>query len=434
MKIQLFNPPSHHYTGMQYQMNPALGLPILAAVLNAAGHTCEVTDLEALGVSPDRLQARFAAQRDRWPDVVGVTALTSSARGARDVVRAIRAAGYTGKVIVGGVHATLFEHEPKEWSGVDAVVTGECEGNILHILEKEMEWENGAYRIWHGERAPIESVPAPDWEHHSPTPASYQGNFPKVGHPEGISQWSRGCPWHCVFCGNIVFGHRPTRYRPPANVEAELIALKALGLKALFVYDDELIGGPMPNGWMAEVADRIAPLDFAWKGQGRCSTRHITLDLLADVKRSGCRVMMWGVESFSPNVLRATRKGTSPADIWHTLRASKEAGVQNWLFTMVGNLEETEDDLALTAECLRTAYLEGLVDYRQTTVVTALPGTELWDIQKRDGWWTAPPESGPAMHQVYQPTPWLSAERIAYWLRKFEEACPVSYYGRAACT
>jgi radical SAM superfamily enzyme YgiQ (UPF0313 family) len=258
------------------------------------------------------------------------------------------------------------------------------------------------------------------------------GNFPKVGHPEGITMWSRGCPWHCIFCGNTIFRHRPTHYRPPANVESELRNLRQLGLNALFVYDDELVGGPMPHGWMTEVADRIAPLGFAWKAQGRCSRKHITRELLEDMKRAGCKVVMWGVESFSPDVLRAIGKGTFPSDIWHTLRLAKECGLQNWLFTMIGNYQERESDLALTSECLRTAYLEGLVDYRQTTVVTALPGTELWDIQKREGWWTAPPESGPAMHQVYQSTPWLSAERIAYWMRRFDEVCPVGAAGRMA--
>jgi radical SAM superfamily enzyme YgiQ (UPF0313 family) len=99
---------------------------------------------------------------------------------------------------------------------------------------------------------------------------------------------------------------------------------------------------------------------------------------------------------------------------------------------MVGSPEETDDDLAETARCLARAYHEGLIDYRQTSVVTALPGTELWERQLREGWWHQPPEEGAQMAQIYQPTPWLSAARIAYWRRKLDEVCPATSAGRIA--
>ena len=33
MKVQLFNPPVHHYSGVHYKMNPPLSLPIIAAAV-----------------------------------------------------------------------------------------------------------------------------------------------------------------------------------------------------------------------------------------------------------------------------------------------------------------------------------------------------------------------------------------------------------------
>lgn len=49
MNIQLFCPPSFYYGDMNFRMLPTLGLPILASILNKAGHYTEVVDLEALG-------------------------------------------------------------------------------------------------------------------------------------------------------------------------------------------------------------------------------------------------------------------------------------------------------------------------------------------------------------------------------------------------
>jgi radical SAM superfamily enzyme YgiQ (UPF0313 family) len=329
---------------------------------------------------------------------------------------------------VGGAHATLSPEEVCAWPGVDMVVTGECEGSIVEHIEDSSEWSG-----WQmGLSLPIEQIPAPDWAHHNPPPSAYQGNAPHIGLPEGISMWSRGCPHSCIFCGNVVFGQQRIRYRPAANVAAEMADLKARRIKAVFVYDDELLGLPAPAGWWQDIAEQVGPLGLVWKGQGRCSERHITPEVLRLAQQSGGRVIMWGVESFSQRVLDANRKGLTLADIWTTLRRAKEAGLRNWLFTMVGMYEEGEADAALTAEGLRQAYNEGLVDYRQTTVCTTLPGTELERRARAEGWYVPTPESGPQMQQVYQSTPWLSAERIAYWQRRYAEACPVSFEGRAA--
>lgn len=418
----LFNPSSFWYTGQTYRINPALGLPILAAVLNNAGHHCEVTDLEALQVAPDRLRQAFAAQKDRWPDVVGVTALTASSRGAQDTITAVREAGFTGSVLVGGVHVTLRPDDALSW-GADTVVTGECEGNIVSIVE------SGTRGIVAGVSLPIDQIPAPAWRVHNPAPNSYGGNLPWLNKPELITMWSRGCPWKCVMCGNAVFGQQRTRYRPPVQIEAELRGLKAYGARSLFVYDDEMVGLPLPTGWAQELADRIEPLHLTWKTQGRCSHKHVTLDLLQTLYRAGCRVIMWGVESFSQPVLNAMRKGTLVEDIWHTLRLAKQAGIKNFIFTMIGSYKEGDDDLAVTAESLSKAYGEGLIDYRQTTIVTAMLGTELAAIQKREGWYVAPPECGPQAAQIYHDTPWLSGQRMLHWLREFERVCPVDSAG-----
>jgi radical SAM superfamily enzyme YgiQ (UPF0313 family) len=153
---------------------------------------------------------------------------------------------------------------------------------------------------------------------------------------------------------------------------------------------------------------------------------------MADLYRAGCRVVMWGVESFSQAVLDANQKGTSTEDIWHSLRTARAAGIQNWVFSMVGMYGETDADAALTAEGLKKGYEEGLIDYRQTTVTTVMPGTELHRKAVAEGWYVPAPECGPQMQSAYTSTPWLSAERIAYWQRRYAEVCPVDYRGKAA--
>jgi radical SAM superfamily enzyme YgiQ (UPF0313 family) len=417
MKIQLFNPPSFYYGDMQFKMLPTLGLPILAAVLNKAGHHTEVTDLEAHGVTPPKLREAFTRQFGRWPDVVGFTGLNGGARGIKECIAELRAAGFQGRIIVGGAWAT---HAPEAaiGFGADLVVTGECEGNITELLEMD------ARGIVPGTPAPIETIPAPDWTHFSPDITTYYGNMAMLRPNPGITMWTRGCPYNCIFCSNLIFNHRPTRYRPPENIEAEMKDLKDRGVRRVYVYDDELVGTKMPPGWMADVADRVGPLGFSMVTQGRCSQKFVTPELMADVKRSGINTVFWGVESFSQKVLDAMNKHTSLDDIWHTLRTSKAAGVNNGLFIMIGNYQETDEDAELTAKGLELAYQFGLVDYRQSTVCTVMEGTQLEAMQKQEGWYIEPEFAGRDLRKAHG-TPWLSAKRIDYWQNVFNKVCPV---------
>jgi hypothetical protein len=96
VKIRLYNPPVHYYSGVHYRMNPPLGLPIIAAVLDQAGHDVAVTDLEALQVTPDKLAELYAAKPDEWPDAVGFTVTTHNARGARESIKALREGEHQG--------------------------------------------------------------------------------------------------------------------------------------------------------------------------------------------------------------------------------------------------------------------------------------------------------------------------------------------------
>ncbi len=418
MRIALYNPPVHHYAGVRYRMNPPLGLPILAAVLNAAGHEARVYDLEALGVPPAGLVRAFARYGDAAPDAVGFTTTQHNARGARECITALRDAGYDGHVVVGGPYATQRVRgavDTESAWGADAWVAGECEGNVVRLFEERLSG------VIEGEPAPIESVPGPDWGVHTPGPLEYGGNLPDVGRPEGIAMWSRGCPHPCTFCGNPVYGRQRVRRRPPGRVYEDMAALKALGARSVFVYDDELPGMPGGDAWLGECCEAIAPLGLAWKCQGRVS-EDISPDLLAQMAAAGCKAIMWGVESFSEKVLAAMKKGTTEAGIWHTLRAAHAAGIGNWLFLMVGNYGETAADLAYTARAVGQAAREGLVQWRQVTVCTPVPGTPLYDTAAAEGWLHEPPEVGPQMAQVYSATPWLKERDIRYWRAQLEGA------------
>jgi len=420
MRILLLNPPVSYYTNIRLRLNPTLGLAYISAMLKKAGHRCAIVDMEAMGMTPQSMKG-ILDRLSRPPDAIGVTVLSSSARGAKETIAEARNLGYGGRIIVGGVHPSLYPDEVAGWPGVNTVVTGECEGNVVSIFE-----DNDAVGVIAGERiSSIDQLPTPDWSTHIPSFDQYYGNPPFLLHPEAIAMMSRGCPHRCTPCCNPLYKHQRQRFRPPSSIAQEIEYLKRdFGVKSIFFYDDELPGTPLPKGWLDDLVVVLSPLNIPWKCQGRCSRKYASAEVMKKFYDAGCRAVMWGVESFSQRVLDYMKKDVKVEDIWITLRASKEAGILNWVFTMIGNYGETEEDLVLTLRGLEKAQKEGLIDYRQTTVATALPGTELEKQQKEEGWYHEPPQSGPLMYQTYHDTPWLKASTISRYLHLFELVCP----------
>lgn len=409
MKAVLYNPPTWYYLNLHWRSLPMLSLAIVGAVLVKAGWDVSIIDLEAISKLPDEIDVPDA-------DWVGFTVVTCAVRGAQDCIKSLRAKGYKGMIAVGGIHPTTCPQEALAW-GADLVVTGECEGNIAVLLASR---QTGIHA---GEPVNIDEIPLPNWDIHRPNISTYTGNYHIIHQHPGVSMWARGCPYKCIFCSNLIYNGQPTRYYKPERIEADMRDLHTRGVRSVYVYDDELVGTQQPDGWMREIADRIEPIGLRWITQGRCSSKHITVDLMRDMYRAGCRAIFWGVESFSPNVLKAIHKGTTPADIWHSLKAAKVAGIKNGLFTMIGNYKETIKDAEITFKSLRTGYENKLIDFRTTFATNIMPGTELERIAKKEGWYQSPVD-GFASQTKPAGTPWMSKHQVDTWMKRYDRVCP----------
>lgn len=407
MKITLFNPPNWYYSEQSIgRIYPLLSLPLIAQVLGKAGHDVNVVDLEAFTRKPHDIEPE-------GQDVIGFNVILANKRGAYDCIKQLREKGYKGLIVTGGNHAT---HKPQESidAGADLVVTGECEGNIVQLLETR------ARGIQAGQGVSIEDVPIPDWECHEPRVNTYAGHTVFLDRP-AITMWSRGCPFSCIFCGNNIFGQRATKYRPVENITAEMQYLKdRWGFKSAYVYDDELIGTRHPEGWIDGLVERIGPMGYRLAAQGRCSERQITPELMQKLRKLGLVVVYWGVESLCNETLKNINKKTTTDDIFHSLKVSKEAGIKNAIFFQVGNYRETEEQVQETYQNLKK--LKEYTDEFRVFITQVRDGTKLAELAKAEGWYTPLPEGWRTQRETNLDTPWMKRERIEYWQHKYYEA------------
>ena len=80
-------------------------------------------------------------------------------------------------------------------------------------------------------------------------------------------QFSRGCPFDCEFCDIIVMNGRVPRTKTPAQLVAELEALRLRGWKDMvFIVDDNFIGDKRRTQDLAARDDRLAEADAARHG------------------------------------------------------------------------------------------------------------------------------------------------------------------------
>jgi radical SAM superfamily enzyme YgiQ (UPF0313 family) len=154
-------------------------------------------------------------------DVVAITGKVTQRSRMYVIAGEFRRRGRT--VVIGGPFATL---NPEDAEGhADILVTGELE-ELAPRLFADLASGHWAAR-YDGSKADLDRSPLPRWDLYPLDRASL-----------GAIQTSRGCPFDCEFCDVIQYLGRKQRFKSTARVLAELDQLHALGVRQIFLVDD----------------------------------------------------------------------------------------------------------------------------------------------------------------------------------------------------
>jgi radical SAM superfamily enzyme YgiQ (UPF0313 family) len=281
VKIQLLSPAGEIHrngtgifkTALRYA---PLTLTTLAAMVPSQ-LDAEIT-LQDEGVEP--LNLDFDA------DLVGITAITGTARRAYAVADRLRARGHT--VVLGGVHPTLLPEEAADHG--DAVVIGYAEESWPRLLldhaagQLQPRYSSTTGRVLSG-------VPVARRD------LLKRNRYATVNAIEA----TRGCPHRCDFCVVPTAWRNTYAHRPIEEVIFELSTFE--GRHAVFI---DL--SPMEDVAYAKSLYRaMIPLGIRWIG---LSTTRIAEDdeLLKLAAQSGCKGLLIGFESISQETLDETHK------------------------------------------------------------------------------------------------------------------------------
>jgi radical SAM superfamily enzyme YgiQ (UPF0313 family) len=357
---------------------PPLGLAYIAAVLKEE-HDVSIVDAQALNLTTSELESTIAEEK---PDVVGVTAMTSTLKGALEAARLAKKVDAEIKTVLGGPHLFIYPQETLSYDFVDFGVAGEGEIVFPELLEaidgkRTFESIDGlAYK----DNNNIKYTPATRYVKELdslPFPARELLPNEKyfsilADQPFATMITSRGCPFRCAYCAKKKLDN-VMRYRSIKNVVDEIEhALERWKFKTIWFYDDTFtLNRKRTLEFCNEVIER--GLKFKWETPTRVD--RVDLETLKLMKKAGCRRLRYGVESGRQHILDEMKKDITLEDARNAIKWSRQAGIESFCFYMIGYPGESEEDIKATIDFA----VELDSNWAMFSNVTPYPFTELHD-------------------------------------------------------
>lgn len=183
---------------------------------------------------------------------------------------------------------------------------------------------------------------------------------------------SRGCPESCSYCPHRILA--PYRRRSVANIADELEGLTRLFHVPHVIFRDPNFTADRER--CMELCEEI--LSRGLKLHFECETRLDRLDsrLLDRLCKAGLRVISFGIESVSPEILRNVGRRAVPEEHQKAiLQECRRLGVATSAYFVAGFPEDTWESVTATIR-----YALALdPTYMQFKMLTPYPGTPFWD-------------------------------------------------------
>jgi len=304
-------------------------------------------------------------------DLVGITGYLPHIPRVKAIAKSFRKRAIP--VAVGGPGVSAAPHLLSK-EDCDIMFIGEAEKTWPRFLE---DWEKDSYHptYWQIEKIDISDSPAPRWDSIVADSHLYAN---------GCVQTTRGCPFDCEFCDVIfLYGRRP-RHKPIGNVLREIKTLQELGMRTIFICDDEFMGDtrytkkflrqliPLNNSFPQ-------PISFRTQVTLNISKDEEVLRLMADANFD---MLIIGIETPNQESLRETGKLQNiREDLVGDIHKIFSFGMGIRPGMIVGFDQDGPDIFDIQFKFIHQAYLPLVT----LNMLKAPIGTRLWARLRQDG-------------------------------------------------
>jgi len=191
-----------------------------------------------------------------------------------------------------------------------------------------------------------------------------------------------GCPYACSFCATPVHFDGAAVQRSPESFVLEMSQLvDATRIRRFSVWDDTFtLSVTRMNAILDALEQR--ELKVEWWCFGRVEWVNRNCETVARMARNGCKMMWMGVEATDQRDLQDWHRTASLGDALNATRALIDAGIVPTTSYIVGNVEQTRDDISRMLEHSQQTFDLGAVNVY--TLLSPMPGTPVHaDLARR---------------------------------------------------
>jgi radical SAM superfamily enzyme YgiQ (UPF0313 family) len=361
-KLAFVEPKSTHLHVYSRVCIPRLGSVLLGTIMRNLGYEVRVYIEDIHPVDNDEVLSA---------DLVGISAITSTAPQSYRLADKVRAAG--GSVVLGGTHASFLPEEGLEHA--DFVIRGEGEQAFQELVEaiqrgegmeriQNLSYRTGGRVVHNPERPKIANLdvnPMPDY------------GLITGWKPGGVVSiaTSRGCPFSCTFCSVPgMYGHAFRTH----SIDRVLEELQVHRSSPYIFFADDIFTANRKR--VKELLRRMIERNLTpkWGAQVRTETVDDP-ELLQLMRDSHCFNVYVGFESINPRTLKLFQKKQDLDKIERSIERFHAHGIKIHGMFVVGSDEDDVETVDATAKFA----LARDIDSVQFMILTPIPGSPDWD-------------------------------------------------------
>ena len=339
MEILLIVPRYNLTRKKDYNYNFPLGLGYISAVIKKAGYNLDCLNLNHLDGTVEDLVKKSLSQKKY--DVVCSGFLGLGHHSIKEIIRICRLHPSLPKIIIGGA---LITSEPKlifESLNPDFAIIGEGEITIQELL-KSLEMKTIANDI------------------------------------RGIIYWNDKKEMIITPAREVIndLDSLPYRVRSLDNIIQEIrYAIEKYHINLLFFYDDLFaVNTERLDDFCKRIKDVFKEYPGEYKWFCQLTVQNVSEEMLIRLKDAGCSAVSYGLESYSPIILKSMKKPITPQQIDNAVKLTKKCGlIINGSF-IFGDRAETKETARETLDYWKD-HCNGQV---QLNFIQPYPGTEMY--------------------------------------------------------
>jgi len=387
MKVALIRPPE--VNPYWKAKRPSLGISYIASYLKSHAIEATLFDAHYHGWTETQTAERVAHYR---PDIIGLSSMTHEISSSHTIASLLRTRLDTVPTVIGGCHITALPKETLiEFPNFTYGIYGEGEATMLSLVQYlgQQSGKEGLAQInglvYRDTNQVLVNPPCHRFSSEQLTQLSYP-DFDQYYHSNkalaGKNDYyvmisSRGCPYQCIFCMQVL--GRQVRRRSPESVVDEMeYAIDRYGAHTIYFFDEIFLFNDRTTYDTLElIKKRDLPKRLRWRALTRVNL--VDEKLIKSVKEAGCFALEIGIEAGSNEVLKRINKQITTEQTESAVRIIKKAGIAvdaNYIF---GHPHETVESIKATVNLATKLNTDTIA----IGIMTPYPGTRIYEMAQR---------------------------------------------------